>query len=82
MNRRLVLALLASLAAPLSGCGDDAPASPPDAGSPPPLDASSFETCEGACQTTALTAAFTATRVLDRAVYGITQAPNGTTLHV
>ena len=40
--------------------------------------------CDGACRTTALTAQFGATtRVLDRAVYGITAIPNqAPTLHV
>lgn len=79
MKLPYALALLAApLSATLLGCGDGASLPPVDA----PVDASSFETCEGSCQTTALTATFAATRVLDRALYGITQAPEGTTLHV
>jgi hypothetical protein len=42
-----------------------------------------FSTCEGTCQTTALTATFgQTTRVLDRAYYGISKTPSGSTLFV
>lgn len=68
---RLVLASLL-----LVGCREDAPP-PADAA----IDAPGVpETCDGACRTTAITAMFQSTRVLDRAVYGVTAADS--TLHV
>jgi hypothetical protein len=76
MKRVLVVILGAA-------CGGDSKAVP-DA--PIPIDAaidapaSTFSTCTGACTTTALTAAFAATRVLDKAYYGVTQSP--LSLHV
>lgn len=77
MPRRglLVLALAAA-------CGGDdttaaVDAAPDSAGGLP-------TTCDGACRTTALTAAFgSTTRVLDRAVYGVNAIPGqAPTLHV
>jgi hypothetical protein len=68
------------LAIVLAACGSPAPASP-DA---PAFSEAGLEAgpapCTGACQVTALTATFAATRVLDRAHFGVT-ASNGT-LHV
>lgn len=67
----------------LAACGGGDLAMP-DA--PPMIDAAidapagGFTTCTGACRATAATAMFNATRVLDRAYYGVT-ASNGT-LHV
>ncbi len=68
----------------VGACGGDAAsldagldtAGGPDGGLP--------TTCDGACRTTALTARFGATtRILDRAVYGVTAAPGqAPTLHV
>jgi hypothetical protein len=80
MLRPIVLALIPVLAA----CGDDASTMVSDAAVLPDSapDASGFDTCEGSCQTTALTATFASTRVLDRAYYGLTQAATGTTLHI
>ncbi len=46
----------------------------------PDAPAGGFTSCTGACRTTALTAAFSATRMLDRALYGVTQNP--LSLHV
>lgn len=80
--RAVVVALLAL---PLVACGGDdggGGGGSPDAPLPTP-DAPAFETCEGSCQTTALTATFGAdTRVLDLAFYGVTKDPSGTSLHV
>ena len=74
--RRLVWLVLAAC-----GGGDDAA---PDAA--PMIDAAvdaptgGFTTCTGACRTTALTAMFASTRVLDTAYYGVTGSDQ--TLHV
>src|SRR5687768_12450249 len=47
------------------------------------IDASGVPTtCTDTCRTTALTATFAATRVLDRAHYGVTTSAGGATLHV
>jgi hypothetical protein len=66
----------------LAACGGDDGGTTHDAATPDAMaDASGFSmTCTGACQTTALTAMMSATRVLDHAYFGITAADN--TLHV
>jgi hypothetical protein len=65
----------------LVACGGDDAAVMHDAALDSAPDASGFlMTCTGACQTTALTATMSATRVLDHAYFGITAADN--TLHV
>jgi len=61
------------------GGGDSAAPDAPIAVDAAP-DASTFATCTGACRTTALTAAFAASRGLDRAYYGVTMTP--LSLHV
>ena len=71
-----------SLLVLLVACGGDDGTSMHDAAvvDTATVDAGFSMTCSGACQTTALTAAMSATRVLDRAYFGITAADN--TLHV
>ena len=67
----------------LAACGGSSSGSSPDAAVPDGApDSGGFTTCEGACRTTNLTAAFAATRQLDRAYYGVTTAAPGNTLHV
>lgn len=69
----------------LAACGDggsdtpmiDAPISVDAAIDAP---APTFATCTGACKTTSLSAAFAATRALDKAYYGVTASPPS--LHV
>jgi hypothetical protein len=66
----------------LVGCGNDAKvaADAPTADNAAADAAGLSTTCTGTCQTTALTAAFQTTRMLDHAYFGITAADN--TLHV
>ena len=77
MKRALAMAALAAC-----GGGDD----PKPIDALPILDAAidaaepAFATCTGTCKTTTLAAAFAMTRGLDKAYYGVTQAPPS--LHV
>lgn len=73
--------LYASLLVALVGCGGDDAAATHDAATDGTPDSSGFSmTCTGACQTTALTAMMSATRVLDVAYFGRTSSDN--TLHI
>ncbi|MDQ3295842.1 MAG: hypothetical protein M3619_04620 [Myxococcota bacterium] len=74
--KRLVFVALAACGG--RGGGGDVPV--PDASAIDAPDGGGFGMCAGTCRTTALTAVFSATRTLDRAVYGFTQSPP--TLHV
>lgn len=67
------------LAACGGGGGDTPPADAPT-GDAAPDAPGGFATCTGGCRDTSLTAMFAATRTLDRAYYGVTQAP--LSLHV
>jgi len=66
----------------LAACGGGGDSPSPDAPSVADAspDAATFATCTGACRTTTLTAAFTTSRGLDRAYYGVTMTP--LSLHV
>lgn len=83
MRRPALVAVLAFAACGESSSTPDAAPPAADAAIDGAPDAGGFTSCEGACRTTALTAAFGATtRQLDRAHYGVTASATGATLHV
>lgn len=78
---------LALFAALLAACGDDGGSPSVDArathDAPADVGGADFTTCTGGCRATTLTATFGGdTRMLDRAIYGITTAGATRTLHV
>ncbi len=62
----------------LAACGGGSSTATPDA----VATTDAQVTCEGACRSTRVTAAMSATRTLDQAIYGVTSSASGPTLHV